>query len=476
MLACSVRDESNWLIRGLHMEQQLLGKLNNTPTDTSHICSTVNPRLNREETLSVSDSKLPDNNLEENLHSGKSGLDLRVPVLNMRGKPLMLTTSGKARILVKSGKAKVVKRSPFVIQMLVATGEAKQEVILGIDSGFNFVGASVKTSKRELMRGELVLRRNVSKLLEQRRNYRKSRRHRLWHREPRFNNRKMSESWLPNSLQHKLDTHVRLINDLISWFPISKTIIEVASFDAQKMQNPEISGKEYQQGELQGYEIREYLLAKWGRKCAYCGNKDIRLEIEHIIPKSRGGSNRVSNLTIACKKCNLKKGKQTAVEFGFPDIQKQAKTSLKATVFMNVIRKRLAQLVNAEETFGYITKYNRIKLNPEKSHSDDAFVIAGGTTEIKCKEYTVTQTRRNNRSLQLNRKGFKPSIRRQHYKFQPNDLVRYEGKVLRVKGMHCRGTRMVLENKKSIPLKKVELVTYGKGLTYECSILGGISA
>ncbi|GAI50482.1 unnamed protein product, partial [marine sediment metagenome] len=199
----------------------------------------------------------------------------------------------------EKGKAKVVSRTPFVIRLLYPTGEDKQEIVLGIDAGYSKIGYSAKTSSRELMAGELELRNNIKKLIEMRRAYRRGRRSRKWYREPRFDNRGREEGWLAPSLEHKLQTHIRLIDRLKRILPISKIVVEVASFDTQKMQNPEITGVEYQQGELQGYEVREYLLEKWKRKCAYCGNTDVPLEVEHIIPKSRGGSDRVSNLTIA---------------------------------------------------------------------------------------------------------------------------------------------------------------------------------
>jgi len=448
--------------------QKLSGELKNTPTSTSLACSSVSSELNKEETLSVQNKLLTDNNSEENLQSGRTGQDLRVPVLNIRGKPLMPTTSGKARKLVKQKKAKVVSRTPFVIQLTKATGETKQDLTLGIDAGYSHVGFSAITDEKELISGELTMRKNISKLIEQKSNYRRTRRSRLWHRKPRFNNRTKDkkEKWLAPSMKHKLQTHIKLIDKLKKILPINKTIIEVATFDQQKMQNPEISGIEYQQGELQGYEIKNYLLQKFGRKCMYCGKKNIPLEIEHIIPKSRGGSSRVSNLTIACRKCNLKKGSQTAEEFGYPNIQKQAKKSLKSTPFMNNVRKMLVKQINAEETFGYITKYGRIKYNLDKSHINDAFVIAEGKTQDRCKPYSVTQTRRNNRKLQTNRKGFKPSIRRQRYKLQPNDLVKYNNKGQRVKGVHCYGSRVVLDNKKSVGINKVELINYGKGLQF----------
>jgi hypothetical protein len=177
-------------------------------------------------------------------------------------------------------------------------------------------------------------------------------------------------------------------------------VVEVASFDTQKMQNPEIRGIEYQRGELQGYEIREYLLEKWNRKCAYCGKSYIPLEIEHIVPKSRGGSDRVSNLTIACHKCNEEKGNLTAAEFGYPEVQKQAKESLKATAFMNAIRWKLVNLFGCDWTYGSVTKYKRARLNLEKTHVNDAFVIAGGANQNRSRYiYKAKQVRRQNRSL-----------------------------------------------------------------------------
>jgi 5-methylcytosine-specific restriction endonuclease McrA len=244
----------------------------------------------------------------------------------------------------------------------------------------------------------------------------------------------------------------------------------VANFDAQQMEYPEIKDIAYQQGELQGYEVKEYLLKKWGRKCAYCGKTDVPLEVEHIVPKSRGGTDRVSNLTLSCRTCNLKKGNQTAEEFGYPHIQQQAKKSLKASACLNNIRWKLVEQLEAEHTYGYLTKYHRNKLGLEKSHVNDAFVIAGGTNQERCRPYEVMQVRRNNRSLQKNRKGFKPSIRRQKYQLQPYDLVKYNNRTYRVKGVHCYGKRVILGNSKgknpSVAINKVKLIKYGKGLLF----------
>jgi len=383
---------------------QKLGRRNTyTPTGTALACSNCDLSL---KVLmgrnGVAGLKTFPNNSKEHQHSGKSVQDLRVPVLNMHGKPLMPTKPQKARKLLEADKARVVSRTPFVIQLLYATGETKQEITLGVDSGYRTIGYSAVSSTRELIAGELELRTDIKRLLEKRKTYRRTRRNRLWYRKPRFNNRSRREGWLAPSLEHKLQSHIKLVDRLIHILPITKVIVEVASFDAQKMKNPEISGIEYQQGELQGYNVRNYLLEKFNHKCAYCGKENVPLEIEHIVPKSRGGSNSVSNLTLSCRECNLKKGNKTAEEFGYPMIQKKAKQSLKATAFMNVICRRLVDILNCYKTYGHITKHNRVKQGLEKSHINDAFIIAGGDVGEQERSPVIhkgKQVRRQNRSL-----------------------------------------------------------------------------
>jgi len=152
------------------------------------------------------------NNSDVDQLSGKREQDLRVPVLNMRGEPLMPTTPAKARHLLEQSKAKVVRRKPFIIQLKYATGETKQQITLGIRGAYKTVGISAITDKRELLSGEVNLRTNIPKLLKQRRNYRRTRRGRLWHRQPRFNNRSKPKGWLAPSIQHKLDSHIRIVD------------------------------------------------------------------------------------------------------------------------------------------------------------------------------------------------------------------------------------------------------------------------
>lgn len=165
----------------------------------------------------------------------------------------------------------------------------------------------------------------------------------VWHKEKpgdrpaRFNNRKRPEGWLPPTVRAKTDCVINWVNRLMRLCPIAAISIETVRFDTQKLQNPEISGIEYQQGTLFGYEVREYLLAKYGHECQYCHgkSKDPVLEIDHIIPKSRGGSDRVSNLTLACHTCNQDKGNKTAEEYGHPKVQAEAKKPLKDAAAVN---------------------------------------------------------------------------------------------------------------------------------------------
>jgi len=419
------------------------------------------------------DVKTLSNTPEEQKHSAKSGQDLRVPVLNMRGELLMPTTPRKARKLLEQGKAKVVSRTPFIIQLLYPTGEAKQDITLGIDAGYSKIGYSAITASRELIAGELELRVDIKRLLENRRAYRRDRRRRKRYRAPRFNNRGRREGWLAPSLEHKLQSHIRLIERIKRILPITKVVVEVASFDTQKMQNPEINGVEYHQGELQGYEIREYLLEKWKRKCAYCGKSNIALEVEHIIPKSKGGSDRVSNLTISCHECNQQKGNKTAAEFGHPGIQKKAQETLKAAAFMNNIRWKLVNHLKCDWTYGSITKHNRTKLGLEKSHINDAFVIAGGTThERNGIIYKGKQVRRQNRSLYkanlLKGGRSKRNTVKEVKGFRRFDKVLFEGIACFIYGLRSRGYFDLrdIEGKKlwsSVSYKKLRLLERARG-------------
>ena len=211
---------------------------------------------------------------------------MRVFVKNQRGEPLMPTRPRKARILLKEGKAKVIQRTPFTIQLCYATGETRQAITLGVDSGFKHIGISAVSEIEELFASEVQLRNDLVALNSERRQYRRSRRNRKTrYRKPRFFNRKKPQGWLAPSLQHKLDSHKKVIAQLCQSLPISKIVIEVAAFDIQKIKHPEIQGMAYQQGEQVGFwNVREYVLYRDNHQCQHCQgkSKDPVLNVHHI--------------------------------------------------------------------------------------------------------------------------------------------------------------------------------------------------
>jgi 5-methylcytosine-specific restriction endonuclease McrA len=310
----------------------------------------------------------------------------RVLVLDRNKKPLMPCHPARARQLLRNGKAAILRRFPFTIILKYREGGDVQDVRLKIDPGSKKTGialvAECKRYPRVVWAGEIEHRgEQIKRALEKRRAVRRSRRNRKTrYRKARFLNRRRPEGWLPPSLESRIANIETWVKRLSRWSPVSALSLEVVRFDTQKLQNPEINGVKYQRGELFGYEIREYLLEKWGRKCAYCGKNNVPLEVEHIVPKSRGGSNRISNLTLACRECNIKKGNKTAEEFGYPEIQKQARRPLKDAAAINSIRWRLFERLKEfgfeiECGSGGRTKYNRIVQGYPKEHWVDAACV-----------------------------------------------------------------------------------------------------
>ena len=199
-----------------------------------------------------------------------------VYVLSKEGKPLMPTgRHGKVRHLLKDGKAKVIKRTPFTIQLLYDNREYTQPITLGIDSGYQNIGLSAVTESQEVFSAEVKLRTDIVKLNSERRQYRRARRNRkTWYREPRFLNRKKDNGWLAPSIQHKLDSHIKLIDMVKKILPITKINIEVANFDIQRIKNQDIEGTDYQNGEQSDFwNVREYVLYRDGHICQHCKGK-----------------------------------------------------------------------------------------------------------------------------------------------------------------------------------------------------------
>jgi 5-methylcytosine-specific restriction endonuclease McrA len=274
----------------------------------------------------------------------------KVFVLDTNKQPLNPVHPGRARKLLSSGQAAVFKRYPFTI-ILKHAGEHPQgePLRLKIDPGSKTTGlALVNDATGEVVfAAELIHRgQTIKASLDDRRALRQSRRNRhTRYRKPRFNNRgNKKKRWLPPSLESRIANVLTWTRRLMRLCPVAALSQELVKFDMQAMENAEIAGVEYQQGSLQGYEVREYLLEKWQRTCAYCGKQDVPLQIEHIHPRAHGGTNRISNLTLACQKCNEKKGTQDIQEFlkNKPNVLKkvlaQAKAPLKDAAAVNTTR------------------------------------------------------------------------------------------------------------------------------------------
>lgn len=295
-----------------------------------------------------------------------------VYVQDIDGKPLMPTTRhGKVRRLLKEDKAVVVNLCPFTIRLTYISTNYKQEVTLGVDVGTRNIGLSATTKSKELYASEVIIRSDIVDLLATRREHRRTRRNRLRYREPRFNNRIKSKrhKWVSPSVRYKVDAHLKSVERICSILQISRIIVEVAQFDTQKIKNPEISGKEYQEGDQLGFwNVREYVLARDGHKCQHCKgkSKDPILNVHHIESRKTGG-NSPSNLITLCETCHK------AYHRGEIEFKAKRGKSLRDAAVMGIMKWRLYDALksiypNINMTFGYITKHNRIHNNIDKSH------------------------------------------------------------------------------------------------------------
>ena len=296
---------------------------------------------------------------------------------------------------MRGGRARVHRRYPFTIRLVDRTVEDSsfQPVLAKIDPGSRATGISLV---REDDTGghavlglyELVHRgRQISESLTQRSGFRRRRRSaNLRYRKPRFSNRRRPEGTLAPSLQHRVDTTTSWVRRLQKLAPVTGIAMELVRFDMQKLENPEISGIAYQKGDLAGYEVREYLLEKWRRRCAYCDAQDVPLEVEHIVPRSKGGTNRISNLTLSCRACNQKKGSRKIEVFLAADVVRQkritaqAKAPLKDASAVNSTRWALFRVLKNTglpvQTFsGGRTKFNRMRPDISKLHTLDAACV-----------------------------------------------------------------------------------------------------
>jgi len=398
-----------------------------------------------------------------------------VYVLNKNGQPLMPTENhAKVRVLLKQGKAKVVNKCPFTIQLLYSSTNYTQKVTLGVDSGSKHIGISATTKDRVLFESDVELRNDIVDLLSTRRELRRSRRNRkLRYRKPRFNNRRRKDGWLAPSVRQKVDSHLTMIAKVHKILPISNIIVEVASFDIQKIKNPDINGTEYQNGEqLDFWNVREYVLFRDGHTCQCCKgkSKDKILNVHHIESRKTGGD-APNNLITLCETCH------TGYHNGTVKLPKTIHRgmSFKDATFMGVMRWALYEKLktiypNVRLTYGYITKNTRIENGLPKDHYIDARCISGNPNAVSNGEiFYYKKVRSHNRQIHKC-KVLKGGIRKRNQAtyyvmdYRMYDRVSYQGKPYIIFGRRnsgffdirtLDGTKV---NKGSISYKKLRLI------------------
>ena len=364
-------------------------------------------------------------------------------VLDTNYQRLQPTHPAVARKLLKQNKAAIYRRYPFTIILKREVKPVTQPVQLKIDPGSKVTGFALVQGDKVIWGAQLTHRgQQIKRDLDSRRTIRRSRRNRKRrYRKPRFLNRNPSQGRLAPSLMHRVHTTITWVKRLIKLCPINGISQELVKFDLMKINNPDINGKEYQQGTRFSYEVREYLLEKWHRKCAYCNAENIPLEVEHIVPKSKLGSNRISNLTLACHRCNQKKGNQDLKDFltGKPDLLKrilsQTKVPLKDAAAVNSTRWQLFHQLKLtgkpiETGSGGLTKYNRCQLNIPKSHYTDAACVGrvNSLTLLTNKPLLISCKGHGSRQYQrVNKYGFPSAKARQIYalEWKTGDIAKF---------------------------------------------------
>ena len=409
-----------------------------------------------------------------------------VYVVNKNGIPLMPTKRhGKVRRMLKNGQAKVRKRCPFTIQLLYETTHYTQPIYLGIDAGSKHIGVCATTEKKELYCADVELRTDIVELLATRRENRKSRRNRKTrYRKARFQNRIASkkEGWLAPSIRQKIQCHLKVVADIHHILPVTRVIVETASFDIQKIKNPLIQGKDYQQGEqLDFWNVREYVLFRDGHICQCCKgkSKDTILQVHHIESRKTGGD-APNNLITLCETCHsgFHKGRvklPNTIHRGM---------SFRDAAFMGIMRwafyEELKKIyANVTITYGYITKNTRIKYHLPKEHYVDARCISGNPlVESLGYYYYQKKVRRHNRQIQKS-KILKGGIRKRNQAdyvvkgFRLFDEVSYNGKSYFIFGRRTSGyfdirtLRGEKVNKGSMSCKKLKLIGTAKGYLTE---------
>jgi 5-methylcytosine-specific restriction endonuclease McrA len=402
------------------------------------------------------------NIVEETVTAERRGkMQNYVFVLDKNRQPLDPCHPAEARRLLRDGKAAVLRRYPFTIILKeVHLGSQPKPAQIKVDPGSKTTGLVLVQEGKVIWAAELEHRgQQIRGTLEKRRGVRRSRRQRKTrYRKPRFLNRTRPKNWLAPSLKSRVDNLQTWFMRLHKLCNLVEVSMELVRFDAQLMQDAEVSGVEYQQGELAGYEVREYLLEKFNRQCCYCSAKDVPLEVEHIVPKSRGGSNRISNLCLACHPCNQRKGNQTAAEFGYANVQAQASRPLKDAAAANTIRWAIWRMFEStglpvEVGTGGRTKFNRSRLDYPKAHWIDAACVGVSGQNVRldaCHQPLLIKAvgRGSRRMVNVDKFGFprgKAKQAKRVHGFQTGDMVQAIVPTGKTKGVYV-GTVSVRAN------------------------------
>ncbi|MDQ2716030.1 MAG: RNA-guided endonuclease IscB [Chloroflexota bacterium] len=366
----------------------------------------------------------------------------RVFVVDAQHRPLDPCRQARARVLLTQGKAAVWRYAPFTIILTEAKPAIQVTPLrVKIDPGAITTGLAMlnDTSGEVVWAADLIHRGpQIKKALAQRRAVRRSRRYRhTRYRSARFANRRRPTGWLPPSLLSRIQNCVTWVQRFGRYAPIGAISQERVKFDLRALEDPDVTGIAYQYGTLYGYEIRTYLLEKWHRRCAYCRKAATRFEIDHVVPRSRGGSDRVGNLVLSCAECNRKKGTQTADAFGFPEIATHAKMPLRDAAAVNSTRwalyDRLKVLGLPVETGTEgRTAWNRATRGLPKAHWVDASCVGASTPEaLKMAQvvpWCITATGRQCRQMcRVDKRGFvrtKAKTRSRVKGFATGDLVK----------------------------------------------------
>lgn len=394
---------------------------------------------------------------------------------------------GKVRRLLKNGLAHVVCRIPFTIQLDYETTNFVQSISLGVDAGSKYIGISATTNKKELYAADVELRNDIVEKLSTRREQRRTRRYRLRYRKARFNNRISSKrkGWLAPSIENKIQTHLTVIEKIHKFLPIANMVVETASFDIQKIKNPSISSKEYQQGEqFDFFNVREYVLFRDKHTCQYCKgkSKDNVLNVHHIESRKTGG-NAPNNLITLCETCHKKYHK------GEIQLKLKRGKTFRDAAFMGIMRwtfyDRLKSMYpNVSMTFGYITKNTRILSNLPKEHYVDARCISGNS-QAKPLEYYFYQKKVRCQNRQIHKakilKGGKKKLNQAPFLvkgYRLFDLVEYQKELYYIFGRRNSGFFDIRRldgtkiNNGSVSCKHIRLIDARKTLIIEKRVQG----